>query len=94
MLSSTATSDHFAVTDTSAQSAALVAGTMYRVAVTVDSYMAIGSNPTASAADNNHIVFAGRPVHVHMLEAHKIALIRIGANSGVATVSRAMTTAD
>lgn len=89
MLSSTSTSDHFAVTDTSATSIALAAGTLYRVACTVDAYLAMNSaTPTASAADNNHVVFAGRPFYFLNLTAdHKIALIRIGANSGVATLS-------
>ncbi len=92
MLNSTSTSDYFAVTDTSATSAALVAGQVYRVAVSVDCYIAMNSAaPTASAADNNHYIAAGRPFYFQNLTTdHKIALIRVGAVSGVATVSLAM----
>lgn len=89
MLSSTSTSDHIAVTDTSATSVALTAGTLYRVVCTVDSYIAMNSaTPTASAADDNHIVMAYTPFYfLNLVAGHKVALIRIGAANGAATVS-------
>lgn len=89
MLASTSTSDHLAVTDTSAASVALAGGTLYRIAVSVDSYLAMNSaTPTASAADNNHLIPAGVPFYfLNATTGHKVALIRVGANSGVATIS-------
>lgn len=89
MLSSTATSDHIAVSDTSAQSTALAAGTLYKVVCSVDSYIKLGAaDPTASAADGNHLVPAGVPFYfINAVADHKVALLRVGANSGVATIS-------
>lgn len=90
ILSSASTSDHFAVTDTSAQSTAMVAGLAYRYCCTVDSYITIGADPTASAADNNHVVAAGREIEILALTAAKVAAIRIGSTSGVASLSLVM----
>ena len=89
ILSSTSSSDYFAVTDTSATSIALKAGTVYRVVVSVDSWIKMNSaTPTASAADDNHLIMASQPFYFKNLVAdHKIALLRVGASSGVATVS-------
>ena len=92
MLSSTSTSDYFAVTDTSATSVALKAGQLYRIAVSVDSYCKMNSaTPTASAADDNHLIMANQPFYfLNLVADHKIALVRVGASNGVATVSLAM----
>jgi hypothetical protein len=85
-LSSTATSIYTTVTVASQQTAALVAGQCYRVISSTDAYIKFGSNPTASAANDSHLISAGREVRVWMNAADKMAIIRVAAD-GVCTVS-------
>lgn len=86
--SSSTVSDHSTVTAASAQFATMVLGATYRLVSSTDAYIAFGANPTASAADNNHLVVAGFPVEIRATGADlKVAIIRVTAD-GVATLTR------
>ena len=91
MLSSTSTSDYLAVGVASASSVALVGGQIYKVVSTTDCLIKMNSaTPTASAADDCHLITAGRPFFfLNQTLDHKVALIRVAAD-GVATISLAM----
>ena len=83
-----ATSDYTTVTVASQQFANMVAGMSYRIVSSVDAWVAIGSNPTAAAADNSHYLAAGRELIVRALAADdNVAILRVGSSDGVATMT-------
>lgn len=87
-ISSRATSDYSTVTAVSQQLAAMSCGRTYRLVSSVDAWAAVGTNPTASAADNNHFVAAGREFLIRAIATDdKVAVLRVGGADGVCTLS-------
>ena len=87
-ISSRASSDYNTVTAASQQLVAMTAGRTYRFVSSVDAYVAVGTNPTASAADNSHYVAAGRELLVRAVATNDlVAVIRVGGADGVCTLS-------
>ena len=60
----------------------------YVVTSTIGAYILQGSNPTASAADNNTYIAAGQSVLISGSLGAKLAIIREGAVDGAATMTR------
>ena len=88
LISSRSTSDYSTVTNTSQQLANLAAGATYRLVSSIDTWVAVGANPTASAADNNHYLPAGRELHISAVAADdNVAVLRVGSSDGVCTLT-------
>lgn len=84
----TAVSDRKTVTAASQQfDTTLADGSFYVMTSTVSCYIAQGSNPTASAADNSTIISAGQSVLIDGKIGAKLAIIRIGSSDGEATLT-------
>ncbi len=87
-VSSRATSDYSTVTAVSQQMANMVQGYLYRFCSSIDTWVAVGSAPTASAADNNHFVAAGEELFIRCAaDDDNVAVLRVGASDGVCTLS-------
>ncbi len=83
-----ATSDYNTVTNASQQLANMVAGQTYCLVSSIDTWVAVGSNPTASAANDCHLLAAGRELYIRALVADdNVAVLRVGASDGVCTLS-------
>lgn len=88
VVSSRATSDYSTVTNTSQQLASMTDGQLYRLVCSIDTWVAIGANPTASAADNSHYLAAGRELVIRAAATDdNVAVLRVGSNDGVCTLS-------
>lgn len=87
-LSSRASSDYDTVTNTSKQLAPMKQSQLYRLVSSIDTWVAVGSNPTAAAADNSHYLAAGRELFIlPVADAELVAVLRVGAADGVCTLS-------
>lgn len=87
-ISSRATSDYSTVTDTSQQLADMVGGYLYRLVASIDTWVAVGANPTASAADNNHYLPANQALYIRCVATgDNVAVLRVGGANGVCTLS-------
>lgn len=87
-ITSRATSDYSTVTNTSQQMANMIAGALYRLVSSIDTWIAVGANPTASAADGCHFLGAGRELLISTTAADdNVAVLRVGGSDGVATLS-------
>jgi len=79
--------DFNTVTAASQQLAAMKASNLYRLSSDTDCYFAVGSNPTAAAADGSHFLGAGREAFILCTtDDDKVAVIRKAAD-GVCTLS-------
>lgn len=74
------------ITTPSAQSSAISAGNkIVRLVSTIDSYIAIGSNPTATSA--SLYLVAGVPEFFAVTAGEKIAALRVGGSDGVLSIA-------
>jgi hypothetical protein len=82
-------SDYFAVTATSAQSAAVPANCYeIRYVATVATHINIGAAPTAVATDNNGFyVPLGVVEYFHVTPGQQLAAIRAGADDGTVSIA-------
>jgi len=89
MISSrSANSVYNTVTAASQQLTAMSAGMAYRFVPSIDTWVAVGSSPTASAAAGSHFVGAGRELLIICtVDLDKVAVLRVGASDGVCTLS-------
>lgn len=87
-IGSRATSDYNTVTVASQQLAVMVGGRTYRLVSSIDTWVAVGTNPTAAAADNSLYLAAGQALLVRAAaNDDKVAVLRVGAADGVCTLS-------
>jgi uncharacterized protein (DUF2345 family) len=86
--SRSASSDYSTVTAASQQLASMAVGQIYRLVSSIDTWVAVGSNPTAAAADGSHFLAAGREMYISCIaDADKVAVLRVGSSDGVCTLS-------
>lgn len=76
------------VTASSQQFGAMVADNYYVLTSSIACYIKQGTNPTATAGDGSTIVGAGVPTIISGDQGAKLAIIRIGASDGEATLTK------
>jgi hypothetical protein len=87
-VSSRASSSFKSVTAASQQLTAMKASQLYRLVSSVDTWVAVGTNPTAAAADNSHFLGAGRELYIlPVADGELVAVLRVAAVDGVCTLS-------
>lgn len=89
VITSRSTSDYNTVTDTAQQLANLVDGCVYRLVCSIDTWVKVGANPTASAADDSHYLAAGQTLLIRAsANDDNVSVLRVGAANGVCTLSK------
>lgn len=81
------------VTSTSShtESAAFNAGTKWiRVNCTVDSYIAIGTSPTATTS--SYYLPAGQPTDIGVTGGQKLSCLRVGSSDGIVSIAESFRT--